>query len=1282
MSKQLGALLGVFGLLASLAQAQLVLKPDDVVLLAGGTNMVRLQQAGHFEAILTDQSAKLKPRFRDLSWEADTVFRQGTIKERWRKDGFGERNEQFKRLGATLVIAQFGRIESMAGEAGLARFVKGYNDLISGYQTQAKRVVLVSPTPFEKPPNPLVPDVSMHNGSLALYVAATKKIAAERSLLFVDLFTGAKAGLTDNGMHIRPEYQRHIAEVMAKQLGITPATEAELEGLRAAVVEKHRLWINYWRPANWKLLYGDDSERQFTKPSPGHVPFREEWKRLLPMIDKAEQRVWTVAAGGKDPGDSRPKPEVLHGEDAANIAEELKAFTVPDGLKVNLFASEKEGLTSPLAIRWDTAGLAYVTVTTTYPHVFPGDIPNDKIIVLEDSNGDGEADKSTVFAEGLNIPTGIELGDGGVYVGQDTEILFLKDSDGDGKADLRRVVLGGFGNGDSHQTINSFVWSPGGELFMGQGDGIESRVETPWGSADLYQSGFYRFRPKRLQLQPLLDDFMGPGNPWGVAFDDWGQIISVDGAGGVTHLSLGQIPTTHKLRLELLGTPGGYAGITHLDGRHLPKKFHGQFAIGDYKPNRVKCFSVAATGAGFQLKWEQDLLHSKHRNFRPIDVRMGPDGAVYVVDWYNPIACHQDDKYRDPTRDKAHGRIWRISSSQPKVQPPKIAQAPVESVLDALKAPERWTRYQAKRELTTRDANEVATALGRWVANLKMSDARYEHHLYEALGAYAMIEVIEPGLLRKLAIAKDPRARAFAARIAGRWGDRYDGSLDLLGRLVEDENAQVRMEAVAAAAALPSANAITVVARAADHPLDKSMEYVFTQAIHHLKALWEPAFKQGNLRFAKPSHLAAVLNKGGGKGLIDGLRRVADSKDHDPETRIGAIATLISVGGPKEVTQYGLNADRFTRDGQYDAATHAGVLAELIKSVQKRNVKADGDPADALNKMISSSHAELQSNALSLAGLWQVRGTADAVESIASKSGAETAVRRAAFIAMARMGLDGADKTLNQLAAKPNTTPLRAAAIEALCLIETESAAKHAATLFAGVKGATLNPTPVLNAFLSREGGAAALANALGATKMEAAFAGHVLQSLYATGRNDEQLIAVLKKSAGISGKGQPYSLALVQKLVADSKTQGDAARGKALAASCIACHKFGQVGGVIGPDLTAIGTTLSADRITEELLWPSRQVKEGYTLLQVTTKDGKLHQGFERRTKESEETGDLVMRQLAIDVIVTIKKDQIASVQKLGSAMPAGLTTAMTRQQQLDLIQYLSSLSGEPVKE
>ena len=156
--------------------------------------------------------------------------------------------------------------------------------------------------------------------------------------MFVDLFTDAKFGLTDNGMHITPESQSYIAEVLAQKLGVAPSSVDELSNLRAAVIEKHRLWCDYWRPANWKLLYGDDAKRQFTKATEGSVPFREEWTRLLPMIDEAKQRVWAIASGGTDPGLSRPKPEVLHGDDLANIGVELAAFHVADGLKVNLFA--------------------------------------------------------------------------------------------------------------------------------------------------------------------------------------------------------------------------------------------------------------------------------------------------------------------------------------------------------------------------------------------------------------------------------------------------------------------------------------------------------------------------------------------------------------------------------------------------------------------------------------------------------------------------------------------------------------------------------------------------------------------------------------------------------------------------------------------------------------------------------------------------------------------------------------------------------------------------------
>ncbi len=698
------AVIAAFAVLAETSPAEeFRLAEDDVVVFLGGTNMLRMQQAGYLEAQIARSFPNVRAKYRDLAWEGDTVFRQGTVIDRWRKQahfgdlkGLGSLADQLDRLNANVVIVQFGQTESLADSAGVDPFVNAYNDLLDAITADGRRIALISPIAFEAPADPLIPDLSRRNEDLAHYVAAIEKIAEQRKLIFVDLFKHSQGRLTNNGMHVRDDAQPRLAREIAKQLEITAVEDEALEPLRRAIVEKHRLWYDYWRPANWKLLYGDDARRQFTR---GQVSFREEWQQLVPLIESADKRIWRIAAGKNDPGPERPRPETLHGDESADIEAELAAFTVADGMQVNLFASEEHGLTSPLAIRWDPAGRMYVTVTTTYPHVRPGDLPNDKIIVLEDGNADGRADHSTVFAEGLNIPTGLEWGDGGVYVGQNTELLFLKDTSGDGKADTRRVVLSGFGNGDSHQTINSFVWSPGGELYFGQGDGCESRVETPWGVSSLYQAGFFRLRPRRLQLHPLLDDFMGPGNPWGVAFDRWGQIFSIDGAGGVTFLSPGQVPVSHRRRLRTIGQPGGYCGIGYLEGRSLPAEMQGDFAVGDFKANRVKRFTVESEGAGYKLYWKQPLLHSRHRNFRPVDVKMGPDGAIYIVDWYNPITCHQDDAFRDPRRDKAHGRIWRVSSKGSEdrvdVRPGDLSKAPIEDVINALASPEQFTRYQS-----------------------------------------------------------------------------------------------------------------------------------------------------------------------------------------------------------------------------------------------------------------------------------------------------------------------------------------------------------------------------------------------------------------------------------------------------------------------------------------------------------------------------------------------------------------------------------------------------------
>ncbi|MEO1999365.1 MAG: PVC-type heme-binding CxxCH protein [Planctomycetaceae bacterium] len=1256
---------------------QFELVDKDVVVFFGGTNMLHLQQAGELETRLTSHFAEVRPRFRDFSWEADTVFQQGTVIERWRTDGFGSRDDQLKRVGATVVFAQFGRLESMSGPAPLREFVATYDRLIARLTKQVRIVVLLSPTPFEKSTNSLVPDLTRHNADLALYVRATAELADKHGLIFVDLFNNEGERLTDNGMHITPASQAGLARRIANALGVLTEGRIANPALREAVIEKHRLWYDYWRPANWKLLYGDDSRRVFTRGGNDHVPFRDEWKRLLPLIAGAEDRVLRIAAGGDDSGHSRPLPEVLHGDARANIEDELSAFTASDGLRVNLFASEREGLTSPLAVRWDPAGRMFVSVTTTYPHVVPGDVPNDKIIVLEDTDRDGQADKSTVFAEGLNIPTGFELGDGGVYVGQNTELLFLRDTNGDGRADSRRVLLSGFGNGDSHQTINSFIWSPGGELYFGQGDGIESRVETPWGPSHLFQAGFYRLRPRRLQLDPLLDDFMGPGNPWGVAFDAWGQIFSIDGAGGVTFLSPGQIPTSHRKRLRTIGKPGGYCGIGFLDGRHLPPTMHGDFAVGDFKGNRIKRFSVTRRGAGFSLDWKDPLLQSRHRNFRPVDVKVGPDGAIYVVDWYNPVTCHQDDAYRDPTRDKAHGRIWRLAAATRAAATPDLAVAPLSDVLDALKSPEHWTRYQAKRALTSRKIDDVSPALHAWVRSLDPQAPLYEHHLYEALGVYATLELVAPALLDRLLWAREPLARAYAARIVGRWHDRLTEPLNLLSPRILDEDPLVRMEAVMACAAIDSIRSIAVAARVGDRPRDEWIDYSFIQATHHLRPVWLAALRDGNVPFSDPRHLATVLNEAAGREVIDDLKRLADADDLPPTSRAAVIAAILSVGDADDLRIYGLDTSRFRHADRYDAAAHANILARLIETTRFRKLRPSGNLADALNDLLDQRNLELRSRALTLAGLWKVDGTQDRVRSAAQNQALPVALRAAALGALANMQLPASRSLLVQYAGDDADMALRSSAIQSLASIDMPVAAGYAATVFSETELNASDCTAILRVLLAQKGGAAALTGVLRERPLTPARATHVLRALFATGHSNKLLFDILNRSLGADTNTADYSAQYVERLVLGAQQMGQAKRGADVfqATACSSCHKISGSGGSSGPDLTAIGTTLSPQRIAEEVLWPNRHVKEGFSLVQVITDQGKVHVGYERTTRDSRQAGDLILEDLATRQRITISQRSIEQRRVTGSPMPTGLTSRLSRAQLLDLVRYLSEL-------
>ena len=425
--------------------------------------------------------------------------------------------------------------------------------------------------------------------------------------------------------------------------------------------------------------------------------------------------------------------------------------------------------------------------SSVYPQLEPGEVPNDKILVLEDTNNDGICDKTTVFADGLMIPTGIELGDGGVYLGHGNELLFLKDTNGDLKADERRVVLRGFGTGDNHQNINSFLWGPGGELWFCQGLHTHSNVETPWGIVRMNQAGLWRFQPKLKKLEGFYGSVHEPQNPWGYVFTDWGEPIVIAGNNSSMIYPVPGLTSNHfSLAPHLIWKNGGgrkSSGADIVGTKHFPDDWQGLIITGGYINNAVWVLELKDDGSGFALVDREPLIKSSSRNFRPVDVKFGPDGSLYICDWYNPIIGHYQASFRHPDRDKTHGRIWRVTAKDRALtKPPQLAGATINQLIEHLKSDDRWTRHFAKRALSERNGVEVAAAIEKWrVANPHAPDRIYK----ELLGVLQSHEIINEQLLLQVALSSNPGARAYAAAAVGRWADRLKEPLDLLSQLAD-----------------------------------------------------------------------------------------------------------------------------------------------------------------------------------------------------------------------------------------------------------------------------------------------------------------------------------------------------------------------------------------------------------------------------------------------------------------------------------------------------------------
>ncbi|MEO7490068.1 MAG: PVC-type heme-binding CxxCH protein, partial [Ferruginibacter sp.] len=499
------------------------------IVILGNTFAERLQYYNYFETLLYKSFPRRNLTIRNMGWSADEVSLQP------RPLNFGSVDDHLTEQKADIIFACFGLNEAFKGADSLDDFKRQLSALLKHMKTQryngtsAPGIILVSPIAHEDLGG-FLPDGSKHNENLKLYTKGMEEVAAGLGITFIDLYSltkkrvGDADSLTINGIHLNDSGYKMVSEMMAKSLGLPVSkwtSSPDLLSLKRVIDQKNQQFFYKFRAVNGEYIYGRRKE-PWVQPVGGPISFPSEFKKLDRMILQLDTLLWSEATLD-DAANLQKMQSIVSDTIQFEALKEnqptpsTEKFVLPPGYEINLFASEMDfPIANPVKITFDPKGRLWVSSMPSYPHYLPGAPPNDKIIVLEDTDKDGKADKYTVFADSLYLPLGFELGDGGVYVTQAPNLIFLKDTDGDGKADRKTILLQGFGTEDIHHSISAQTWGPDGALYWHMGTFLHSQTETPYGpERDAYGST-WRFEPRTMKLEPYVSYFYA--NPWGNVF--------------------------------------------------------------------------------------------------------------------------------------------------------------------------------------------------------------------------------------------------------------------------------------------------------------------------------------------------------------------------------------------------------------------------------------------------------------------------------------------------------------------------------------------------------------------------------------------------------------------------------------------------------------------------------------------------------------------------------------------------------------------------------------------
>ena len=937
--------------------------------------------------------------------------------------------------------------------------------------------------------------------------------------------------------------------------------------------------------------------------------------------------------------------------------EAVRRMTVPEGFKVEVVASEPE-IVNPVAMTFDERGRVWITESLEYPRhdAGPG---KDRVKVLEDTNGDGKADKFTVFADGLNIPSGIAVGHGGVWVANAPDILFLRDTDGDGKADTREVVVTGFGRDDTHELPNSLTWGPDGWLYGWNGVFNPSHIKHK-GKDHHFTCAIFRIHPRTREFEVFCE---GTSNPWGIAWNNDGEAFAsacvIDHLWHLTETGSyirqgGPYPPFTWPARSSVGhnhQKAAYCGIHFFDSDAYPETYRERLYMGSIHGNGINVDTLKRNGSTYRGEAAKDFLTANDAWFMPVVQKTGPDGSLYVLDWYDRYHCYQDAG-RDPAGiDRLKGRLYRVRyKDTPRAPRFDLGREPVASLIGRLSDPNVYYRDMAQRILTERGYNAIVREQLEGVVLHKFKPRKARMH---ALWALIGSGPLDPELHRRLLLHEDPGFRAWGVRAAGNQRQVDPSLRDQVLRMADDPAREVQLQVAIAARKLegvdPIPVLIEVLARCGEDPL---IPHVVWQNLHPLLEdkgdQFLAAIERIDLKSAP--NLVALMPRV--------VERVVGRKDPDPAPLAGLFAALAT---GRNANRPAAEACLVARAGTVQTGEIAGARREALRAkLQPTLARILTGPADTV----------LYADAALLAASWKDKSALGAVRTLLAQPGASAAKRLQALDALIAAGdaatVEAVAPTL--VDARAGSLDFRARALAALGRLDDPKVAQIVLAAYPKLEP-ELQPRAV-ELLTQRDAWSRALLQAVGRKEVPAdAINVNQVRTLLAS--KDEALVKEVRATWGRVREGRnPDREAVVARMRTYLRGhKGDPRAGQQVFVKlCAQCHKIYGEGQEVGPDLTGVGRS-SFEALLSNVFDPNLVIGAAYQATTVAAKDGRILSGL--LAEDSPQRVVLKVQGGKQEVISRADVDEI-KVSPL-SLMPEDVEKQLTEPEWADLFAFLS---------